>query len=250
MLARHLIQDEFEVVMNPRRISLFLTKIVALVVVGHIVANLIEPLFAPGSIAYAGIYNFFNMGAESNFPTFVSTLNLLFAGLLCAFIAQSRTIRRGRQRYYWWGMALGLMLMGFDEAAMIHEGLVGQILESFTGQGEGIFYYVWYTLYIPIVLVVGGLYVPFLRRLPLQYSLLFVLSGIVYFGGALGMEMLESYLAYNGYAIGVNIIFEETFEMMGIVILIYALLLYLANLGCTAKLRFTLASGDSALPED
>lgn len=238
-------QSRLDLSFKPHQVAVFLAKAVAFVVICHAITVSIEPSFVFSEVAYEGIYKFFNMGAESNLPTFVSTLNLIIASLLSGLVAKSSIIRRNRSRYYWWGITFGLFLMGLDESAMIHESLVGETLKSFFNmKGSGIFYYGWYVFYIPIMAVLGGLYIPFLKRLPLRYSVLFSLSAVIYFGGAIGVEMLESYLAYKNYALGLSVIIEETMEMLGIVILIYALLLYLSELGHVVRLQFSPADKD------
>lgn len=119
--------------------------------------------------------------------------------------------------------------MSFDEASQIHEGLIGEVLLQLFGRGEGIFYYTWYLFYIPILLLAAFYYFPFLRKMPLRYSSKFFLSGLIFFGGAIGIEALESYLAFNKISVTLSSWAEETAEMMGIVILIYALLLYIQD---------------------
>jgi hypothetical protein len=173
---------------------------------------------------------FVDMGREANLPTFVSTLNLLLAGGLFALIARLESVPHGRLHWQWWGLAIGFFAMSLDEAAMIHEGLVGTTWTQYFGRGQGITYYSWYQVYIPIVLVIGLLYIPFLRRLPPRYALRFLVAGGVYLSGAIALEMLESYLA--GHNLGGRAaarMFEETAEMLGVVLTIDALLLYLAD---------------------
>lgn len=129
--------------------------------------------------------------------------------------------------------------MSIDEAAQLHEGVIGVFLSNFLGRGEGIFYYRWYLFYIPILAIIACLYIPFLKRLPKQYSLRFIIAGALYFGGAIGFEMLESYLAFNQNSTAISILMEETLEMLGVVMLIHTLLLYLSQLDLSLKINFT-----------
>ncbi|MGG6238278.1 hypothetical protein ACQ4N7_06520 [Nodosilinea sp. AN01ver1] len=227
-----------EVAVNLPQIALFLGATVALCAVGHIVVHTLSFLFDITNTPYVGVFLFFSMSQESNLPTYISALNLLFAGALCGIISAYEFSQRGRVNYHWLGLAAGLVLMSVDEAAKIHEGIVGVFMEMAIGRGEGVFYYVWYLAYIPIVIIVGFLYFPFLRRLPLRYSFRFSLAALVFLGGAIGLEMIESVLTQAEINTAISVLFEETFEMLSIVILIHTLLLYLSENKFTLNLNF------------
>lgn len=78
-----------------------------------------------------------------------------------------------------------------------------------------------------VAIVCAGL----VKHLPPRTRKLFVLAGALYFGGAIGVEMVsaEHAHAYSennlGYAMIITI--QELFEMSGVIVLIYALLDYL-----------------------
>ncbi|MGP1384425.1 MAG: hypothetical protein ACTS2F_12750 [Thainema sp.] len=232
----HSINRNSEINLSPRRVAIFLGGLVVAIAVGHAAVHLMSLLFDIKSTPLVGLFWFFNMGSEANLPSYISALNLLFAGSLCALIAHRESSSKKYFDWHWWGLAAGLLLMSFDEAAQIHEGIVGQFLLGYFERGEGAMHYVWYRLYVPLVCIIGCLYLPFIKRLPLRYSLQFLLSALIFLVGALGFEILESYLAFNGHSLGLSILFEETFEMLGVVILIYTLLIYLAE--CRCSLRF------------
>ncbi|MBE9109957.1 hypothetical protein IQ273_11110 [Nodosilinea sp. LEGE 07298] len=179
------------------------------------------------------------MGQEANLPSYISALNLLFAAGLCLLVALHESSLKKRMHRYWLGLSIGMLIMSVDEAAQIHEGIIGVLLENYLGRGTGVLYYRWYLAYIPIVIAIGYLYLPFLKRLPLRYSSRLILAGLVFLGGAIGVEMLESVLVYAGINTAISILFEETFEMLGIVIFIHTVLLYLSELGFRIKLNFS-----------
>lgn len=225
--------------LSPHRVALFLGSLVIAIAAGHAAVHFISLFwFDIRSTPLAGLFWFFNMGGEANLPSYVSALDLLLAGSLCILIAHKESSNRKHVHWYWWGLAAVLILMSFDEAAKIHEGVVGQFLQGYLERGEGALYYVWYRLYIPLVCIVGCLYLPFLKQLPLRYSLRFLLAGLVFLIGALGFEVLESYLAFYERSVALSILFEETLEMLGIVILIHTLLLYLAESNYVLEIDF------------
>lgn len=231
---------------SPNYILIRLLRILSFISVGHISVHLLEAAFEIRSTSLAGLFNFFSMGRESNLPTYISALNLLFASFLCLVIARKECVERRSKARPWWGLFWGLLLMSFDEAAMIHEGIVGTLLVGVVGQGEGIFYYMWYIAYIPVVLIVICLYLPFLKSLPIYYSSRLILSGLTFLSGAVGVEMMDSYFAFHGGFFiagrnvqGVMVLIEEFLEMLGIIILIYVLLKYLTGLRHSLEIRFT-----------
>ena len=92
------------------------------------------------------------------------------------------------------------------------------------------------------VAIVGIGFLPFLLRLPSRTRNLFALSGIVYVGGAIGVEMLSASQAdLNGednlaYALIVTL--EELCEMVGVVLFLHALLDHLHTLLAGVRVRF------------
>lgn len=51
------------------------------------------------------------------------------------------------------------------------------------------------------------------------------------------MEMVAGTLKSQGRSIGISVLFEETLEMLAVVILIHTLLLYISKADYTLKLR-------------
>lgn len=175
-----------------------------------------------------GLYAFFDLGSEANLPTYVSAFNLLLASFLLGLIAVEASGRQQKYSRYWWGLMVGFLVMSVDEIAQVHDGIIGPLLVRVWGQGEGILYFRWYQLYLPVVLIIGLVYIPFLRQLPVTYLLRFTLAGVVFVGGAVGFEMVEAYLTYHALeGESISQLFEETGEMLAVVWFIHSLLLYL-----------------------
>jgi hypothetical protein len=92
-----------------------------------------------------------------------------------------------------------------------------------------------YAWVIPYFVIVAGLVLflyNFLLRLPSKTRNLFILSGLIFVSGAIGLELLEGYydslLGTNYYTVVLYTI-EEAMEMVGVIIFIYALLNYLSE---------------------
>jgi hypothetical protein len=82
--------------------------------------------------------------------------------------------------------------------------------------------------------------------LPPKIRNLFILAGCVYVSGALGCELIEGFYKKNypgnNSMMGLYVVIEEVFEMLGITIFVYALLLHVASL--KIKLDFKSLSSD------
>jgi hypothetical protein len=107
-------------------------------------------------------------------------------------------------------------------------------------EARNLHYFSWVIPGSIIALGVLFAYLKFLFNLPLKTKLLFIISGTIFIGGTVGMELVGGiYLAQGetiqsiGYAMITTI--EEFLEMMGIVIFIYALINYL-NLDAKKKI--------------
>ncbi|WP_026072374.1 hypothetical protein [Nodosilinea nodulosa] len=162
-----------EVILSPNRVGLFLLAIVAVAGAGHIIVYVLANFFDIRSFPLAGIFHFFNMRDEGNFPTYISALNLLLAGGLCGFIFHHETQLKKYAAWHWLGLCMLLLGMSLDEAARIHDAIIGPLSIYFLGRGEGVLYYKWYLFYLPIVAVVCAVYIPFLKRLTLFFFVAF-----------------------------------------------------------------------------
>jgi hypothetical protein len=121
--------------------------------------------------------------------------------------------------------------LSIDEACSIHE-LISYALQK-KHQFHGLLHFAWVIPGLLFAAVVGLSYVRFLLRLPRRTALLFVISGAIYVGGAVGMEMVGgAYADRHGeenftYQFLGDI--EETMEMLGIGIFAVTLLGHLAD---------------------
>lgn len=227
-----------------------LVRVLGACAIGLALAHLGVHLASAGlgvqSIENLGLRRFFDLGAEANLPSYFSALLLLLVAALLAFVALGATRRRGRDRWRWWGLVSALLFLSFDEAAMIHDGLVGPALTQWFGRGDGVLHFNWYKLYLPVAMLLALVYVPFLRRLPRPTALRFVLAAAVFVAGAVGFEMVEAYLTSRQLK-GINLVrlFEESAEMFGAVLAVRALLLHLAADAVIFRIDFSAKRADA-----
>ena len=163
----------------------------------------------------------FDVDEEDSIPTWYSTSALLLTSVLLFLISQRKRVDRDPWVRYWYGLSLAFAALSLDEIAGFHETLNIMVDYSWAipgGIAAGIF---------------GLLYLRFLWHLPAQTRWLFVVSGAVFIGGAVGVEMSTDWYAdedlLNTLAYNLWTAVEEGMEMGGIVLFIHALLGYMGR---------------------
>jgi hypothetical protein len=181
----------------------------------------------------------FSVNLEESIPTWYSTLLLFTAAMLLTVIAIGKRVGRDRYTVYWAGLAIIFVYLSIDEGAAIHEIFSDLIEDRFNT--SGFLSFGWLVVAIPVVLVFGLLYLRFLLHLPTRTRNLLIVAGALYIGGAIVVESISA----NQYDLGggVTLLYlaiatvEELFEMLGVVLLIYALLAYLVDMQYTVAFQ-------------
>lgn len=196
------------------------TALVAASVIGQIALRLVPDL------SMEPVARRFNLDSESSVPAYVSAILLLAASALLALTAR---VTGDGWRSAWGGLSAVFVLLSMDEAMILHESLV-EPLRTALNTG-GVLYFAWVIPGALFVAVVGALCIPFLLARPLWLRWLLIASGAIYVGGALGMELVGGALTSAGlndsWAYLASATVEETAEMAGVSLFIYALLRHL-----------------------
>lgn len=182
-----------------------------------------------------GIVPLFNMEDESNIPTFWSSLLWVLAGGAAGLVALGEKQRADRQAFYWLGIALLSWIFATDEFVQLHERL-GALLQSLAlangVEASGVFRYIWVIPGGLFAAAVAILYLRFLLTLQRDVAVTIAVAGALYLAGALGFEMLEGSIdtanGYMGPAYTLCVTCEETLEMIGVSLLIFAILKHAA----------------------
>ena len=204
------------IVISPKKITFFLLVILLLLTLLH------------GIEIKTQVTSLFNFGLAISVPAWYSSFNLLISSMLLALISLSNNKQVNRYFYHWIGLSLIFLYLSIDELIEIHERW-----DEFLHLPElsGIFYYEWVLVGIPITIIIFIAYVNFLNYLPKRTRYLFIIAGIVFISGALGIEMMA---AFRDSVKGTDEIYillttvEEFCEILGIIIFIYALLNYIS----------------------
>lgn len=221
------------VIIRPRRLTLVLIGVAVLLGAVSLTVNLLAyqagntQMPAAGTLG-AGPQDFFNVDREANLPTWFSSAVLLLAAASVAGVAAWASRTRDRWRWHWWVLAAAFCYLSIDELVRLHEKASGQV--SQVVDATGIFTFGWWVVAVPLVAVFAIAYLRFLRALPAKVGGLMVLAGGLYVGGAIGMEIVASWLAdaqgtlSPAYSLVTTV--EELLEMVGVVVFLHAVNTY------------------------
>lgn len=206
--------------------------------------------FMLGDAFLYGLVPLFYVDMEHNIPTYFSVFLILTAALLLVVIARLSRKQMSPHVSKWAILSFGFLLMALDEVFQFHERLnipVGRLLGE---GGLGVFYFPWVIPGIALVFVLGLFFLRFLLDIPAATRFWFLVAAILYIGGAIGIELIGSRHAelhgYENWAYSMIVTIEESFEMVGLIVFIGALLNYCAN--NYKKLRFRLGTQQVGVP--
>lgn len=201
--------------------------IIAVLFALSLVAFLIAQSVSSGAVTF--LMQRFYHDIELSVPTIYNYLLLIINFALLGVIVLATRANRGRDQWHWIALTVLLGLMSYDEAAQVHEDLA-HALEGVLPNSPFL-QFAWTPVGALFVIVVAAIFIPFLRRLPRTVSRLILLAGVVYVGGALGVETVGGWLDfYFGHDIWYQVAsgIEESMEMGGMMLFGYALLEHIA----------------------
>lgn len=172
----------------------------------------------------------FDVDEEESIPTWFSSALLLLTAVVLFLIAQLDRRDENRNTLYWLGLGGGFTFMSIDEVAGFHETLNTVTETSWAVPG------------MIIALLVGLLYLKFLSSLPAPTAVRFMMSGAIFVGGAIGVELATEPYLYDdaldtlGYNLWTPV--EEGMEMGGVILFLSSLFEYLKS-NYSLDARFT-----------
>lgn len=213
---------------SPQRILKGLMLFISVLFIGNI-ASILSRMNSNDRVLNS-IGELFDFNTEANIPTLYSTLLILSCALLLYYIYKVID-RDSRHRKGWLWLAVVFVYLGIDETASLHERLIPLLRDEFNFSGY--LYYAWIIPYSFAVLILCFAMIPFLLSLPKRIQILFVLSGIIFLTGSVGMELLGGNQAalsgVENYVYAFFYTVEELLEMVGMTTFLYALLTYMVH---------------------
>lgn len=205
------------------------------VAVASVLAAVVTALVLASCAAYyigrgrGDLVRLLSLDGEMNVPAWYATITLLACSVLLWVIAAVRRAINDPWWRHWRGLGFVFVYVSLDEAISIHERLI-EPLQAWLGLG-GLLYWPWVIAGAVAVAVLGAVYLKFLLALPRETGRWFATAAALFVGGALGVEMIAaSWVEGHGQRnIPYILMFtaEETLEMLGVAVFIYALLRYL-----------------------
>lgn len=209
---------------DARRFALMLLAAAVLLVAAHVAVMISRYVLGHGRLL--GLVDTFDLNYENNIPTFFSAFLLVSCAVLLAVLSGRSTVA-ARDAGYWRWLSFIFLFLAADEDASLHELLIDPIRRWLPLQGP--LYFAWVIPYGLALMVVAGLYLAFILRLPARTRWLVFTAGGLYLAGALGFELIGGWywsrhdespdLPYALLVAG-----EEFLEMCGVILFVYTLL--------------------------
>lgn len=211
---------------SPKRVAQIQGSMIAILSVAGLGTQWIR--YTLGHDYQLGLFWLFDLNMEGNLPAWYASTALALAATLLGLIGARKKDQGATHANHWLALSIVFFYLSLDEAISIHEK-AGSIFAPF--QLTGLFYYNWVILGISFVGVVGLSYLRFLMALPAVHRWRFILAGTIYVTGVLVIEMIEARWAFlhgPGNLIYATFVWiEETLEMVGVSVFIYALWAYI-----------------------
>lgn len=182
-----------------------------------------------------GLSKLVSLDLENNIPTWYSALIIFLCSTLLFIIGGFYKRNNGKFHRHWIGLAIVFLFLAVDESASIHELLIVPVRRGLNTTGY--FYFAWVVPAMIMLPVLFGVYYKFLLALPKETAALFLTSGSLYVIGALGMEMVGGNIRYvnqeteatRSLVYELVVILEESLEMFGMALFLYALLSFFSK---------------------
>ncbi len=213
------------IVFDPKKTIRFLGTIIMCLIMANMVGIVSKYYFGYSRIAL------FELDREANIPTLYSSVTILLCAGLLAVIAIAKKRQEEREYLYWAVLAISFLFLAVDETAGLHERLISPLRTAL--HTSGVLYFAWVIPYGILLIIMIGIYFRFLFSLPVRFRYSIIFAGLLYVGGALGGELIGGYWT-ESYG-QENIIYalittcEESLEMAGVLVFIYALMSYIAS---------------------
>ncbi|MEF8797286.1 MAG: hypothetical protein V5A48_12585 [Salinivenus sp.] len=235
---------------RPRRVLAALGAIILVLLVFSVIGRYSTHLLGHGRLL--GFVHGFNVDGEGNVPAHFSALMLLSVSILAGVIAS--WVRRTDGLFYghWVGLALIFIVLAADELNSFHERLTVP-MRTLLNVEDGLLFFTWVVPGMAVVALFGLAYARFLWHLPDRWKTLFVVSGITFVAGAVGVELLGGWYVstHRDWTIVYPLIaaLEEGLEMIGTAMFLYALLDYLQDRVGAISVSFASETGAPGSPE-
>ena len=215
---------------SSKKVSQILFIITSLLIIASVAGQIMK--YIGGHDTVFGLVHLFNVSQEQNIPTLFSVLLLISCSVLLSLIFYLHRKQDAKLNVYWIILAMGFVYMAIDEFAQLHENLGISFIPLIGDHSHGFLYYSWVVPAFALIIFLALFFSNFLFKLPKTTCVSFIIAGIIYLTGLLGIEMLGG--GYHELHGNENLTYslistlEESLEMLGLILFIRALLDYLS----------------------
>ena len=216
----------------PRTIVVLLSTITILLLLAHLI-TIAMPYILEGfeHVIVRMLFSLFFLDGEGNFPAIFSTCMFLLNAAVFLIIWKAARLADDSSKI-WLFISIVFIFLALDESISIHERMITFLRQAL--DATGIFYYTWIIPYGIGVVLLSIFMIPVFWRMQKRIRFWFILSAATYLFAAIGLEMISGkYLVMMNEQKDIVWIFivtlEESLEMVGLIVLVYAQLLLLRN---------------------
>lgn len=212
----------------PRTVAAALGAAAAVMVAATVAGKLLRDVMDVGG-TYV-LLRPFDVNGEGNVWTWFSSAIHLLISAMCGYIALRRRRARARFATHWAVLSVLFLVVSVDETAALHEEAIVP-LRDLLGT-SGLLYNAWVVPAFLLLAILAVAYLPWLRHLPNRVARLIVGAAALFVGGGAGVELLtgdyKEAHGTEGFTFGVLTAVEESLEIAGLILFVYALLVFLA----------------------
>lgn len=213
---------------RPLNTALALGAVAASLAVIHVCMIILQ--YGLGHQRLLGLIPFFHMDMEANFPTYFSSITMLFCAFLSRLIYLGTKTSKEINHWPWLMLAFCFLFVSLDEFVAIHEFIASNIY--IIRNTKNVLLFIWIVPYGFLVISGVLLLRRFIIELPKDIRFWMCIAGILYLSGAMGFEIIGFYYArFVGFQKDVIyeliVLVEESLEMAGIIVLLFALMTYI-----------------------
>jgi len=236
------------ITLYPRNIVIWLSTITILLLVAHLITIAMPYIFEGFEHGLVRLlFSLFFLDGEGNVPAIFSTCLFLINAVIFLIVWKAACLAGDSQKI-WLFLSSVFVFLALDESISIHERLIDPLRQALGA--TGIFYYAWIIPYGIGVVLLSIFAIPVFWRMQKRIRFWFGLSAATYLFATIGLEMISGkYLVMMNEQKDIVWIFmmtvEESLEMVGLIILVYAQLLLLRN-KYNGFLIFMPATGDAS----
>lgn len=221
--------NNWHIIFSAKHVLEILLQIIGFLVFANLLTQTIQHI-TPDFWFRDGLALLFYVDAELNFPSLYSALAILLASIILGAIAYFKKQVRDPFARHWQWLGIIFALLAFDEIASWHEKIINPLRALLNT--SGFLRFAWVIPGSAFVLFFLVAFYEFIINLPHKTRNHFLRAGCVYITGCIGFEMLGGYVVENDsrfFAYLITVTTEETLEMLGIALFIYALLFYISD---------------------